>query len=444
MASKDLRPEQRLGRANPKRTKMIFWAVGLLACGSGLYAAYHYASTTEVEIPVARVRKADFVISVRTRGDIKSTHSVFVSAPQVPSLRIVKLAKNGQSVHKGDVVVEFDREAQENNIISRQNMVQQYQGTITQQMATQKMQDEQDAYSKVQSEFRLESNKLNASRAAVLSAIEGEKARIDVTVSEGALQQQRARMAANDVQAEATMLRANQQLNNANKNLKLTQSYLEQMELRAPVDGVVNILSNFNARGTFGRSGQPPFKEGDSVWTGAQILEIPDLSEMYIDLKLDEVDRGRIALNQSVKVRVDSIPDKEFQGTLDFISPAAQVVYTGSGSGSSQQQSNADKIFPARATLKNLDPRLRPGTSASAEVIIERQPDSLLIPVRANFDKNGKPAVYIQKGATYELREVKVGKRNDDDVVIVGGLKEGDVVALEDPAKLAKKGKKKI
>jgi HlyD family secretion protein len=441
MASKDLRPEQRLGRGNPKRTKMIFWAVGLLACGSGLYAAYHYASTTEVEIPVARVRKGDFVISVRTRGDIKSTRSIFVTAPQVPSLRIVRLAKNGQSVHKGEVVVEFDREAQENNIISRQNMVQQYQGTITQQLASRKMQDEQDAFSKVQNEFSLERAKLEASRAAVLSPIDGEKNRISVTVAEGTLQTTRAKMNANDVSADATMLRANQQLNNADKNLKLTQSYLTQMELRAPADGVVNILPNFNARGTFGRSGQPPFKEGDSVWTGAQIMEIPDLSEMYIDLKLDEVDRGKIALAQNVKVRVDSIPDKEFLGVLDFISPAATVVYTGSGT---NQQTNADKVFPATATLKALDPRLRPGTSASAEVIIERQADSLMIPVRANFDKNGKPAVYVQKGAGFELRQVQVGKRNEDDVVIVGGLKEGDVVALEDPVKLAKKGKKKI
>src|ERR1035437_9985942 len=87
MASKDLRPEQRLGKGNPKRIKMLFWAIGLLACGSGLYAAYHFASATEVEIPVARARTADFIISVRTRGDIKSTRSIVVAAPQAPGLR---------------------------------------------------------------------------------------------------------------------------------------------------------------------------------------------------------------------------------------------------------------------------------------------------------------------------------------------------------------------
>ena len=60
MASRDLRPEQRLGRHNPKRVKMFFWAVGLLATGGGLYAAYHYASATEIEIPTSRIVAMSF------------------------------------------------------------------------------------------------------------------------------------------------------------------------------------------------------------------------------------------------------------------------------------------------------------------------------------------------------------------------------------------------
>src|SRR5579885_1864151 len=108
MPSKELRPKQRLGRSNPQRFKMIVWTLTWLLCGSGIYAAYRYTGTTEVEVPVARVRRADFVISVRTRGDIRSARSTILKAPQVPNLRIVHLAENGRFVHKGDVVVEFD------------------------------------------------------------------------------------------------------------------------------------------------------------------------------------------------------------------------------------------------------------------------------------------------------------------------------------------------
>jgi multidrug efflux pump subunit AcrA (membrane-fusion protein) len=255
------------------------------------------------------------------------------------------------------------------------------------------------------------------------------------------LQQTRSNINAHEVGQEADLLRVKQSYDNAVKNLNISKGYLDQMELKAPVDGVVNILSNFRSGSRTGRSGAPQFKEGDNVWTGANILEIPDLSQMYVDLKLDEVDRGKIAMGQEIKIRVDSIPDKEFSAILDFISPAAALVFTGVGA---NQQANTQKYFPARGTLQNVDDRLRPNTSSSVEIIIERQPNSLLIPIRANFDKNGKPIVYVQKGKDFVLREIKVGKRNDDDVVVTSGLQEGDVVALVDPSEAAKKAKKKL
>src|SRR3954463_7133139 len=124
MASKDRRPSQRLGKSNPRRFKIIMWTVVLGLLGGGIVAAYKYTGTTEVEVPVARVRRGDFVISVRTRGDIKSARSTILKAPQVPGLRIVHLATNGRPVGKGDVVVEFDPVQQEQNVIQRSTNVQ--------------------------------------------------------------------------------------------------------------------------------------------------------------------------------------------------------------------------------------------------------------------------------------------------------------------------------
>ncbi|RPH47453.1 MAG: HlyD family efflux transporter periplasmic adaptor subunit, partial [Lysobacterales bacterium] len=178
------------------------------------------------------------------------------------------------------------------------------------------------------------------------------------------------------------------------------------------------------------------FKEGDRAWTGAAIAEIPDLSEMHIDLKLEEVDRGKLKLGQSVRIRVDAIPEKEFIAELNWISPIASLIYRGGGT--------SEKSFPARATLKNLDPRLRPGMSATAEVIIEREPNALLIPVRASFTQNDKPAVYIQHGQQFLIRQIQVGKRNEEDMIVLSGVREGELVTLENPAEAAKRAKKKL
>jgi len=68
----------------------------------------------------------------------------------------------------------------------------------------------------------------------------------------------------------------------------------------------------------------------------------------------------------------------------------------------------------------------------------------LLIPSRASFAKDGKPAVFIQSGKSFAIRPIEVGKQNDDDVIVTGGLKEGDIVTLENPAESAKRAKKKM
>jgi HlyD family secretion protein len=309
------------------------------------------------------------------------------------------------------------------------------QGSIDQLQATQKINDDADVMSKMQSEYNVESAKLDASKADVLSAIDGQKYRIQVGVAEGALQQVKASINAHQVGNEADNFRLNQQKDKSQRDLDTATGYLGMMKLTAPTDGVVNVLSNFRSQGTFGQS-TPPFKEGDNVWNGAEIVEIPELTELYIDLKLEEVDRGKLQIGQTVRVRVDAIPDKEFLATLDFISPIAALVFKGGAT--------AEKSFPARATLKNLDNRIRPGMSASAEVIIEKEPNQLLIPVRSSFDKDGKPAAYVQEGKGFTLRPIQVGKRNDDDIVVLGGLKEGEVVTLESPADAAKRAKKKM
>ena len=101
-----------------------------------------------------------------------------------------------------------------------------------------------------------------------------------------------------------------------------------------------------------------------------------------------------------------------------------------------------EKTFPARATLKNLDPRLRPGMSASVEIIIESAPDRILIPLKASFLQGGKPAVYVQKGTNFEVRMIEVGRRNETELVVRKGLNAGETVALENPIEAAKKAKK--
>lgn len=440
MPSKDLKPKQRLGQVNYRRRKLINWTIAVLLGGGALFAGYRYTNTTTIEIPVARVRRGDFIIGVRTRGELASSKSVVLAAPQVPNLRLVKLVPSGKVVHKGDIIAAFDAAQVENAIIQRTTNVSSADSQIVQLKATQKMDDEADSMNRMVSTYDVERAKLDASKAEVLSKIDGEKNRITVTVTEGQLSRLDAIINAHQAAHVADLTRMNQNKDKAVRDLTQVQEYLTKMEIRAPSDGMVNVLPNFRVNGQFGQT-PPPFKEGDDVWTGAPIAEMPDLTQMYVDLKMDEVDRGKLRLGQAVHVRIDAIPDKEFTAELNWISPIAALVFKGA-SGNGRPGIAAEKTFPARAQLKSLDARLRPGMSSTAEVTIERQPGALMIPARASFTQDGKPAVYLQNGEHFSIRFIQIGKRNDDDLVVTSGLKEGDMIALEDPVEAAKKAKK--
>jgi HlyD family secretion protein len=432
--SKDVKPKQRLGQQASRKKKILTWSLLLLAGAGGLFAAYHYGTnTTQVDVQVAKARKGEFTISVRTRGEVRSVRSTILTAPQVPDPRIVHLAESGRPIKKGEVVIAFDAAQQEQNYLERNTSVRTADSEIVQMKASQKITNEMDGMNLMTSQYNVERAKLEASKAEVLSEIEGAKNRIDVGTSEGDLSQVKTAITSHKTEQEADLERLQQKKDKTVRDADRAKGYLALMVLRAPNDGIVNILPNFRSSGSFG-STPPPFKEGDRAWTGAAIAEIPDLSEMRLELKLDEVDRGKVKLGQAIRVRVDAIPEKEFKAVLDWISPIAAVTFRGMGM--------SEKLFPARATLKNLDPRMRPGMTGSAEIVIESYPGILLIPARASFLYNDKPAVYVQKKLDFEIRPIIVGKRNDTDIIVLKGLKLGEVVALENPIEAAKKAKK--
>ncbi len=432
--SKDLRTG-RLGQAGGGRRKLITWIVGSLVVGGGAFAAYRYSgiNETKVEVPVAKVKQGEFILSVRTRGEIRSVRSEFINAPQVPELRITKLAESGKMIRRGEVVVEFDAAQQEQTLLERNTSVRTVDSEMVQLKASHRITNEQDSMNQMTSEYNLERAKLEASKAEVISEIEGAKNRIDVGISQGELNQVKTVSDSHKITQKADLDRLEQKKDKYIRDSERVRGYLSKMVLRAPIDGILNVLPNGRSQGSFG-SAPPPFKEGDRAWTGAAIAEIPDLSTLRIDLKLDEVDRGKLKIEQEGRIRVDAIPDKEFESTLDWISPIASVQFRG--------PFMQEKTFPARATLKQTDPRLRPGMSASAEIILEKIPNSLMIPLRASITVGGKPAVYVQKGENFELRRIEVGKRNETDIVVVSGLKPGETVALENPVEAAKKAKK--
>lgn len=407
--------------ASRKRWLLRGGLFALVGAAVTLAAMNLYTPATR-EVPTARVERRDFLDTVRARGEVKSARSAKVVTPATPNLTIVRLAENGKPIKRGEVVVAFDSSTQEDQFIERRTVVREVESEILQADAQHSIADEENAMATMKAEYEVERAELEASKQEILSEIEGLKNRIDVTIAEGVLSQEKTKTDATDLSQRADLRRIEEKKDKAKRDLETTQAYLGSMVLRAPADGIVHIMTNNRANGSFGTS-RPPFQEGDTVWTGATIAEIPDLSSLQVEFRIEEIDRGRVAVGQLVRIRVDAVPDLLMEGEVQWMSPIATLVF---------RRFPPEKNFPAQATIRKLDPRLRPGMSATVEVIVDRRPDELVIPNKASFQIEGEPTVFVQSGSGFRPQPIEVVTRNSTEIV-VHGVEEGQVIALENP-----------
>ncbi|MGC8793233.1 MAG: efflux RND transporter periplasmic adaptor subunit, partial [Bryobacteraceae bacterium] len=118
----------------------------------------------------------------------------------------------------------------------------------------------------------------------------------------------------------------------------------------------------------------------------------------------------------------------------------------GFGMGSAQQFSEKDlenaQLPPPPEANSQIEILLRPGLLADVEIIVEKIPNAIYVPVQAVFEKDGKPVVYVKQGNVFEPRVIKPLKRSESVMVIAEGLKPGELVALSDPTARAGERKK--
>jgi multidrug resistance efflux pump len=411
--------------------RWLRWGILALLGAAVTLAAMNLYTPPVREVPTARVERRDFVDTVRARGEVKSTRSAKVMAPSTPNLTIVRLAENGKPISRGEIVVAFDSSAQEDRFIERRTAVREVDSEILQAEAQHAIADEQNAMAAMQAQYNVERAELEASKQEILSEIEGLKNRIDVTIAEGVLSQEKTKAEATDLSQQADLRRILERKEKALRDLEATQAYLGSMVLRASADGIVHIMPNNRASGSFGTS-RPPFQEGDSVWTGATIAEIPDLSSLNIEFRIEEIDRGRVEIGQPVRIRIDAVPDLLIEGEVQWMSPIATLVF---------RRFPPEKNFPAHASIREIDPRLRPGMSATVEIIVDRRPDELVIPNRASFQIDGEPAVYVRTTGGFSPQPIEVLARNSTEIV-VRGVEEGQVIAMENPEIAGPRGRR--
>ena len=403
---------------HPKRRWLILLALVLAGVG---FAAVRLAPTAPA-VPTAEVKRGVFTDTLQIRGQLKALKSVILAAPaRAGDLQILKLASSGQSLKPGDLAVQFDATKTQQTLEQKQSELKQAEAEIQQTQAQSRLKTEQDATDLMKAKFAVETARLDASEQEILSKIDGEEKKLALADAEQSLKQAETQQASDARDAAADLEGKKQKRDKAEFEVREAEANIARLTLRAPISGIVTILPNYRSNWM----NPPPFRPGDQAWPGAGIVELPDLSTLEVEARVDETDRGRLQTGLPVTVRVDAAPDKEFPARIADISTLAKIDFSGGWP--------FPRNFDLAIRLDQSDPRLRPGMSASIRAAVEKVPDALLIPSEASFQKGGETVAYVLKGSKFEERPIEIARRGESELAIASGLAPGERVALRNP-----------
>jgi multidrug efflux pump subunit AcrA (membrane-fusion protein) len=132
---------------------------------------------------------------------------------------------------------------------------------------------------------------------------------------------------------------------------------------------------------------------------------------------IDEMDISRVKLGQEAVVTLDALPHKKVNGKVTFISPTGKVW--------------EDEVsYKTTITLENPGEELKDGMSATADIIIDRRNNVLLIPNRAIQGSVENPWVEVIINDKAEKRQVTLGLSDGTYTEVLSGLKQGEKVVL--------------
>ncbi|MGC2184268.1 MAG: efflux RND transporter periplasmic adaptor subunit [Terriglobales bacterium] len=396
------------------------WVVGVVVLASGILLGAVRYSNRSPAIPTLVVTRGDFIDSLQFRGEVKALRSVTIVTPaEAGDLQILKLVADGATVKQGDVVVEFDKTRTEQELAQYKSTLKSAQAEIDQARAQARLTEEEDQTAVNKARYDVEAAKLDASKQEILSRIEGAEARLKLADAEQKLHELGEKLKADHASSQATIQSKTQARKKAVYDVQRTERALATMTLRSPMAGMISLVKIWRP------GGEAAFKPGDRAWPGSPIAELPDASALRISARVEETERGRLALEQSVTAHMDAIADREFSGKIEKISTIATSDFSGGWP--------FPRNFDLNIALDQADPRLKPGMTAQLTVVVDKIPNALTIPVQASFQKAGQTVAYVWSRSRFRERVIELGRRSGDRVLVVKGLQPNDRVALSDP-----------
>jgi hypothetical protein len=368
---------------------------------------------------VALVKRGDFAVTVTTSGELSARESVNINAPanaqqaRIYQLMIETIVPEGTVVDSGDVVAELDRSQAATRLSEVTLALQKAQAVYEQAMLDTTLTLSQAREAIRTMELELEERRIAKEQTVYEAPAIQRQAEIDFEKAERALEQARIDYVTKEEQARAKMREVAADLGREQSQLQIVQRVMDGFTVRAPAPGMVVYVKEWNGRKKVAGSQVSP-------WDPA-VATLPDLSKMESITYVNEIDIRKIGAGQSVAITLDSDPDKRLIGTVTTVANIGE------------QRPNTDaKVFEVHIEIEQSDTTLLPGMTTGNVIETAVYEDVLFVPIEALNSEGGIPFVYYQAGGVRK-QEVVTGAMNENHVVIVRGLEEGDRILLLPP-----------
>ena len=431
----------------PSRVSGILLAVVIVAGA----AAWYWNSQSKakssgysiVSVPVIAAAMGDLQNTVRIAGTVAAEHYASIMAPRIQgnrgnynrggqqgqgpngnnndfNLTITQLTQPGTFVHANDIVTEFDLTAQQQRLDDYRDSVLQMEANLNRLKANLAYSKESLAQQVRSAKANWDKAKLDLQTAPIRSQIDAEKYQIAVDEAKEAYDELVKQAQLQEV-SQTSQIKANEFDRDQSKiELERAQANIERMKMKSPIDGIAVLQVLF-------RQGQmAQVRVGDQVNPGQTFLSIVDPRSMVINAVVNQVESEKLRLGQKARIRLDAYPDIELPGIVTGIGAMANT--------SNIRGSYVSQI-PVRVKIDQtkVDPRIIPDLTASAEIIVDSETNTVLAPRAAVFEDSGKPFVFLQSPTGWIRKQIDLGLRSNTTVAVRSGLQKGDVIALQRP-----------
>lgn len=427
-----------------QRNRLAIVAVAIVAVISVAAISFFNQLIPEETAAVASfpVQQGEFVIALTLKGgELEAIKAENITAPHVRGqLKITHLFSEGEQVEVGDLLADFDDVEFIKRVTDADQQLQIAKAEMEKAVANQSAQTArlEGEVKNQQAQMRLA--ELQVEKMKFESTIQREESQLKARQAELRLDQARSKLESQTVIDSAQLKQLRLDISRKERKLEKAQSDLKNLKVKAEKPGLVVYAKKWSP------TGPVKVRVGDEIWGGQELISLPDLTRMQVQTYVNEVDVDKLDKKQLATIKLDALPEPTFHGRVTSIANL----------GREKEGEKNVKVFDVTIEIDEADSRLKPGMTATSEVIIETvpprpvpQPDTvkqeaveeipealpepIYIPLDAVFEKGGKTVVYRLNNGQPVEQVVVLGQRNDDYVIVQDGLGPDDRVTLRNP-----------